>query len=81
MTVQNGKNVTGDWIRAKCYVLRVTVLDKVSKMRKVRFAGVECFAPLAGPANAGEKSMEPETKTYVQRLSKVSGWCPNMVLL
>ena len=23
--VQNGKNVNGEWIRAKCYVLRVTV--------------------------------------------------------
>ena len=48
----------------------------VSRMRLqgVQNAGVKSFAPLAGPANAGVKSMEPETKTYAQRLSKVSEW-------
>jgi hypothetical protein len=44
----------------------------MSKMSKACFAGVESFAPLAGPANAGEESMEPENTSQPSLNSQYS---------
>ena len=48
--------------------------DRVSKMRSdsVQNAGVESFAPLADPANAGEKSMEPGNTSQSSQSSQYS---------
>ncbi len=47
-------------------------MSKMSKMSKACFAGVESFAPLAGPANAGEESMEPENTSQPSLNSQYS---------
>ena len=68
-------------------------MSKMSKMSKACFAGVESFAPLAGPATAGKKSgkwgigkyradVQNVDMVYAQRHYKVSEcWLSKMGLV